>query len=132
MGLAETFRAAAVSGRKAFGNAFLLCDYGVAPVRADYDAPTGKVLWHNPAPPTALVPIVFVDYDLAERQAGDIPATDLKAFVAALDIAGITPKVGDVLRQPAGEVYELRGVKTDPVSALYELQITPYEQVWPW
>lgn len=115
----------------AIDGVFLPSDYAIAPDKVDYDPTSGVPIWHDPAEPLTAVPAMFADYELAERQEAAIPATDERAYIAALDVTTATPKLGDLIRKPDLTVWEVKTVVTDPVAALWELQIRPYPAGWP-
>lgn len=132
MGLQSIFQNAAVIARKAFGDAFLLCDYAIAPDRADYDATSGVSIWHDPADPLTGVRIHFANYTIEERQAAGIPATHRRAYVAGLDLS-TAAKLHDLIRGPDLVTWEVVDVTAHEAgaTALWDLQIRPYPAKWP-
>jgi hypothetical protein len=125
MGLAEVFQNAAITIHKSFGN----IDAG-SQGNATYHQKTGSPVY-NPVTGTqtltttniALPYAILVGYKSQEIDSNSIKNTDAKLLVPASSISFIPKRDDEVTVN--GIKYEVIGIKLDPASAEYIIQLRP-------
>jgi hypothetical protein len=120
--LNDTFKAAAVIGRKVFSSVFKTGRY-VAYGSSVYDASAGVA--STIATSVANVPILFNRYDKRLVDGNSIQPGDIKGLLAQSDLS-VTPRNRDqyhVVIDGASTVFEVENVGRDAAEATWELQL---------
>lgn len=117
--MAETVRKVAQMAIGATGNIPESCTYSVKADSVE-DPATGAVT--ATSTDYTAIPVVFDEYTEYERMNPQVLATDMKGYIARLDLE-ITPGKGDVITRPGGGIVRVVKWKTDPAAALWILQL---------
>lgn len=86
----------------------------------NYDALTGTISKPTLAYPN--VPMVFTSYSRQEIDGETIRPEDQKAVIAQLALEPV-PTLNDTITRPDGSVWTVVGIRTDPASAAWVLQV---------
>ncbi len=120
MGLAETFRKAALQAVAAFGDVAVSATYA-AFSSATYNASAGTPVTVFSS--TAGVSVIFEEFRIDQVDGAAVRPEDKKALVPAKNISGVTPSVNDQLIVTGSVAWSVVRVTTDPAEALWTLQI---------
>ncbi len=118
MGLAATITNAVASGFAALGDVVETVTYQHRS-SASYSTSAG-IVTEGFTNDTASA--VIVDYSRQERADAAIQPEDRKALVLASTLTA-APALGDQLVTAAGQTLQVVGIETDPVSAVWVLQV---------
>jgi len=123
MGLKETFKGAAVTIVKAFGNVPKTCTYTQkGPQR--YNETTGAITKTTITDRPKIIFDEFTQNEIGRSfdNKNTILSTDIKGLLPSDNLSNVTkPESGDKVTDPDGNVYTVLGHKGDPAEALFIL-----------
>lgn len=120
MGLQNVFRKAALQAVTAFGDVGVSANY-LSHASTTYNASSGV---HTATFTTvAGVTVIFDEFRIVEIDGLAVRPKDKKAMVPAISISAVTPDAEDRIVTDGSVTWEVVNVRTDPATALWELQV---------